>query len=67
MSVVSHPAAIDLSCPAEPDVPDGEMTRALADEFNNASLIAGRACRDALRRVCEWHQARGQKDARCDP
>jgi hypothetical protein len=34
--------------------------------FNDAVLLAGRSCRDALRRVCVWHQ---QHDAAliCDP
>lgn len=36
------------------------------DAFNDGALIAGRSCRDALRRVCEWHKARGDKGLKCD-
>jgi hypothetical protein len=32
---------------------------------DQALLIAGRSCRDALKRVCEWHKARGAKDLDC--
>jgi hypothetical protein len=27
--------------------------------FNDAVLLAGRGCRDALARVCRWHVERG--------
>lgn len=27
--------------------------------FNDAVLLAGRGCRDALARVCQWHVERG--------
>ncbi len=33
--------------------------------FNDAVLLAGRACRDAVKRSCEWHKARGMRDAPC--
>ena len=56
---------MDLSCPDEPDVPEGDLTREQADDWNNSSLMVGRVCRDTLRRVCEWHKARGAKDAVC--
>lgn len=62
--VASHPPAADLSCPAEPDVPT-DPTEASADAFDDAVLITGRACRDALVRVCQWHLARGMGDAPC--
>jgi hypothetical protein len=35
--------------------------------FNDAVLLAGRACRDALARVCRWHAERGDRDVRCPP
>ncbi len=34
---------------------------AAALAFDRAALVAGRSCRDALGRVCAWHQARGLK------
>lgn len=67
VTVASHPPAIDLSCPDEPAVPEGDLTREQADDFNNGTLLAGRVCRDTLRRVCEWHRARGYKEAQCNP
>lgn len=63
-ATASSPPAIDLTCPAEPtaltdaqviaDV-DGSLDR----QFELDAIIAGRACRDALHRVCEWHKQRG--------
>jgi hypothetical protein len=38
-----------------------DLTEASADAFDNAVLIAGRLCRDALARVKAWHVARGAK------
>jgi len=35
------------------------------DAFNTNTLIAGRACRDALERVCRWQRDRGMADAPC--
>jgi hypothetical protein len=32
---------------------------AAENAFNDAVLLAGRGCRDALARVCRWHQTRG--------
>ena len=67
-SAASHPPAADLTCPAEPGAltdaqiladPDG----VLENEFNDAVLMAARACRDALARVCEWHRLRGNDEA----
>ncbi len=57
--VVSSPPAVDLACPAEPDV-----TAMLADDpsglsFDIAVREAGASCRAALLRVCSWHKARG--------
>lgn len=74
----SHPPALDLTCSAEPPAlsdeqvfGDEESARAglghpNEEAFDDAVLIAGRSCRDALRRVCEWHRARGDKALRCD-
>jgi hypothetical protein len=36
------------------------------EAFNISAIIAGRSCRDALRRVCQWHKDRGLKDVDCD-
>jgi len=33
--------------------------------FDAAALIAGRACRDALGRLCRWHVARGLTGIDC--
>jgi hypothetical protein len=33
--------------------------------FDAAALLAGRACRDALGRVCRWHGERGLTGAPC--
>lgn len=66
---VSHPPADDLVCAAEPAAPVPPATGAIdidwsafdaaALAFDQAALIAGRSCRDALARVCAWHKARG--------
>jgi hypothetical protein len=63
-STASSPPAIDLVCPAEPVALTDEQVIADVDgslerQFELDALIAGRACRDALHRVCEWHKARG--------
>lgn len=39
----------------------GDPEGLLDEAFNNAVLLAGRACRDALRRTCAWHVERGAK------
>jgi hypothetical protein len=58
-------------CPPEPAAltdaqvladPTGELER----RFNDDALLAGRACRDALRRACEWHRDRGARDLKCE-
>jgi hypothetical protein len=36
----------------------GELER----KFTVDALIAGRSCRDALRRLCQWHKDRGMKE-----
>lgn len=45
----------------------------MADQFGDKergfeinSIIAGRDCRDALKRVCLWHKERGMKDVDCN-
>lgn len=64
---VQHPPAEDLTCPAEPPAPalspDDDLT---ALRFDAAVLVAGRACRDALARVCRWHGERGMTGVACD-
>lgn len=32
-----------------------------------AGLLAGRSCRDALKRTCEWHRSRGAAELVCTP
>ena len=64
--VVQHPTAQDLVCPAEPAALTDAQVEADADglldqAFNDAALLAGRACRDANARVCAWHVMRGLK------
>lgn len=56
---------------AEPPALSREQILAVADDpeaaaeqdsqFTIDSLMSGRACRDALRRSCEWHKLRGLK------
>lgn len=58
-------------CPPEPAALSEEQIRAdpeglLEQAFDDGVLFAGRACRDALKRVCEWHRDRGDKGLRCD-
>jgi hypothetical protein len=58
-------------CPSEPSALSDEQVVADRDgsaerAFDDAVLLAGRACRDSLRRVCEWHKARGAADLKCD-
>lgn len=62
--VSSHPPALDLVCPPEPPALTDEQVIGDTDgtteqAFNDAVLIAGRACRDALARTCAWHRERG--------
>jgi hypothetical protein len=66
----SHPPALDLTCPAEPDALTDEQAgsdqgEALEQQFNNSALLAGRSCRDALGRVCRWHVERGMTGVTC--
>ena len=68
----SHPPALDLTCPDEPTALTDEQAgsdqgEALEQDFNNRALLAGRACRDALGRVCRWHKERGMTDVTCPP
>jgi hypothetical protein len=58
-------------CQAEPPALTDEQVIADTDgaadrAFNDQVLIAGRSCRDALRRVCQWHKARGAKELNCE-
>jgi hypothetical protein len=40
----------------------------IAEEgFNDGVLIAGRSCRDALGRVCQWHRERSDPRLICAP
>ncbi len=65
--VVSHPPALDLTCAAEPRaLTDAEIDADLFGDkerqFTVDALIAGRSCRDAVARVCQWHKDRGAKE-----
>ena len=73
--VASHPPATDLTCPREPSaLTDAEVMEDDAiyranpasghpheDAFDATNIIAGRSCRDALHRVCQWHKDRGDQ------
>jgi hypothetical protein len=67
----SHPPAVDLTCQAEAPAltdaqviadTDGSLERGQTTE----NIIAGRSCRDALHRVCQWHKDRGDSEVDCD-
>jgi len=63
-SAASHPPAMDLRCPAEPAALTREQVIADVDgsveqQFTLDAIMAGRACRDALQRTCQWHKDRG--------
>lgn len=74
----SHPVALDLVCLAEPpgltdaevaadDVSEAQgLGRPLEQQFNDSVLLAGRDCRDTLRRACQFHVDRGFKEVDCD-
>lgn len=74
----SHPVALDLVCLAEPPaltdaevIADDEseakgLGRPLEQQFNDNVLLAGRDCRDTLRRACQFHVERGFKEVDCD-
>lgn len=79
-SISSHPPAADLTCRAEPAALTDEQVIAdehvyqsnpalghpYQDAFDLGQIIAGRTCRDALRRACQWHKDRGYKEVDCD-
>ena len=58
---VQYPPVEDLTCPPEPAAPGRDADEAAGLRFDAAALVAGRACRDALGRVCRWHAERGAK------
>jgi hypothetical protein len=62
---LQHPPVEDLACPAEPAAPPAEADENAMLRFDAAALLAGRACRDALGRVCRWHVERGLSGALC--
>ena len=80
--VVQHPPAADLfgtrlpdgswkpACPAEPAVPAADAGEAAFLNFDGLVLLAGRECRAAHARVCQWHVDRGMDPPdgiRCEP
>ncbi|HWL47766.1 MAG TPA: hypothetical protein VNQ31_08625 [Sphingomonadaceae bacterium] len=62
---LQHPPVEDLTCPAEPAAPPPGADETAALRFDAAGLLAGRACRDALARVCRWHAERGLAGVAC--
>ena len=66
-TVSSHPPASDLVCAAEPSALTDEQVMAdqfgtLERQFTTDAIMAGRSCRDALARVCQWHKDRGMEE-----
>ena len=60
----SHPPASDLVCSIEPAPLTAEQVAAdpeglLDRKFLIDVIMAGRNCRDALKRACLWHQSHG--------
>jgi hypothetical protein len=53
------PAPTDDQVAATENDPDAAA--ALDSQFTIDGLMAGRSCRDALRRSCEWHRAHGDQ------
>lgn len=58
-SPASYPPVADLTCPAEPEIAAMLASDPTGLSFDIAVRAAGEQCRSALRRVCEWHKARG--------
>jgi hypothetical protein len=56
-SWLSPAALTDAQILADPD-------GLLEAQFNDEAIIAGRACRDALAWVCEWHRVRGDDEVK---
>lgn len=66
-TVSSHPAASSFTCASEPAALTeaqimSDQFGALERQFTIDALIAGRSCRDALQRVCQWHKDRGMEE-----
>lgn len=66
-TVSSHPSASSFVCLPEPAALTDEQIMsdqfgALERQFTVDGLIAGRSCRDALQRVCQWHKDRGMAE-----
>lgn len=66
-TVSSHPPASSFVCTPEP--PALTEAQINADQFGTLErgfetdlIIAGRSCRDALQRVCQWHKDRGMTE-----
>ncbi len=59
MPGVPLPPAEDLTCPAEPTVPAEDATENDVWMWQMDVLLAGRDCRDAIARLCRWHQKFG--------
>jgi hypothetical protein len=68
-TVSDHPPVSDLVCLIEPAVQSEEtltVDPAAGLAFDQAVLLAGRDCRDALKRVCGWHKDRGAPIETCE-
>jgi hypothetical protein len=67
MVCLAEPAALTPEQIVADDASEGQgLGRPNEEAFNNTVLIAGRDCRDTLRRNCGWHVERGDKDVDCD-
>ena len=69
-TVSSYPPASDLVCAEEPAALtqaqiDADVYGEIDQKFTLDALIAGRSCRDALARVCQWHKDRGAAELVC--
>jgi acetyl esterase/lipase len=59
VALASHPPSVDLTCPDEPLIDAMLVADPSGVTFDAAVRKAGQDCRDALARVCRWHQERG--------
>jgi hypothetical protein len=67
MVCLAEPTALTAEQIVADDVTDAQgLGRPNEEAFNNSGLIAGRDCRDTLRRNCGWHAERGDRDVDCD-
>ncbi len=58
-AAIGAPPAVDMACPAEPDVVEMLKADPSGLTFDMAVREAGEGCRQNLARVCRWHKERG--------